>query len=48
MRCFKFSEFGHRVSKCKSTTGNFLKCGKSGHRVADCRSNNLTCFNYGE
>lgn len=48
MRCFKCGEYRHCVPGRKSTTVNYLKCGKSCHHVVECRSNNMTCFNYGE
>ncbi|XP_050897646.1 uncharacterized protein LOC127104505 [Lathyrus oleraceus] len=48
IRCYKYSEFRHHISECKSTTANCFKCGKPGHRVLDCRGNIVTYCNCGE
>lgn len=48
LRCFKCSEFGHRILECKSETLNYFKCGKPWYKATDSKSKGVTCFNYGE
>lgn len=40
LRCYKYGEFGHRISEYTSVTKNCFKCKKPGHRAAKCRSTN--------
>ncbi|XP_050889108.1 uncharacterized protein LOC127094297 [Lathyrus oleraceus] len=47
VRCYKYGEFGYRISECKSIIMNCFKFGKPGHRDAECRSNVVTCYNSG-
>jgi hypothetical protein len=42
-RCFKCSEYGHRINECQKTE----KCGKCGgdHKTPECKSSKLECVN---
>lgn len=42
LRCFKCSEFGHRILECKSETSNYFKCGKPWHKATDRKSKGVT------